>query len=1188
MMKSTSITRSFGLSTALLTVLSLPAFAQTDGQNCRLVNGVLPQGCKRANAGVVVSMPVGENEETSSANPLQGTGFSISVEGSAIAGAPARKSATRAADVALRDANIQVKYDGLEVKPTLNVATTDLRASYRAGEAVPFRSSLNYPHWVKRAEVRIYDSNNSLVAKVPAAVNGTTNWAMPANGDAEMHYVLRVYDGRGRFDETVPLPLRRTTRAFAPHAKDAAIVAAGEGEDRTATRHIRVRGGVVTVYGDNVPSGAAVTVQGDPVVIDGNGKFVVQRILPAGDSDVAVNIYRGGKLVTGFERPINIPQNDWFYVALADVTIGNINSSDPSVDGTYVDGRGAFYLKGKIKGEYLLTAAADTGEGPLKDIFRNLDEKDARSLLRRLDPDDFYPVYGDGSTITEDAPTSGKFYVRIERGDSHVMWGNFKASLTGSEFLHNERTLYGASAQYRSEAVTSFGENRTEATFYAAQPDTAPQRDVFQGTGGSSYFLKRQDISIGSETVTVLVRDPDTGRILSRRTLRNGLDYDIDYIQGVILLKKPLSSTVGIDGLVRTGVLGDGSVKLVVQYEYTPTVGSLNGYSLGGRVQHWVTDKVRVGATAMREDTGVASQDSRGLDVRVRLGEKSYFAAEYAETQGPGFGFSSSTDGGLTIGNTATAGGAGTGRAYSVRTHLEFSEVITPDVNGDFGAYIEDMTAGFSTLDREIATDQRNWGVYVHYKPNPRLTFGAKYDDFSDAAGKMIRSGEVDVAYQINDVLTAEIGVQRLDKVTPTIAAETGQRTDLAAKLTWTPDEDRTVYVFGQGAISHSGGLTRNNRFGIGGSYQISENLRFSGEISGGNKGTGTEAMLEYAPSADARYYIGYRLDRSRTLAGNSLVGQDNGTLVIGAKRRYNDKLTAQFENNYDMFGARTSMISTYGLTYTPNARWAYTGSVESGIVRDDVNGNFDRTALSFGVAYSDADRMKARLKLEGRWEDGAGLAQDRTTYLLSAGLQYQGNDNWRFLANVDAVHSKSDQTSIRNGDYVEASVGYAYRPVDNDRLNMLFKYTYLYDMPGVDQVAADGTMNGPKQRSHILSIDAIYDLNEQWTIGGKYGFRLAETAARGSNVFTPNTAHLAVLRLDWHVVHNWDAMLEGRVLYTEETSARDTGAALAIYRHFGNNMKVGIGYNYGSASSDLRSFTTHENGVFLNIVAKY
>ena len=50
-----------------------------------------------------------------------------------------------------------------------------------------------------------------------------------------------------------------------------------------------------------------------------------------------------------------------------------------------MDGRGAFYLKGKIKGEYLLTAAADTTEQPFRDMFSNFARKDPRFLLRRLD-----------------------------------------------------------------------------------------------------------------------------------------------------------------------------------------------------------------------------------------------------------------------------------------------------------------------------------------------------------------------------------------------------------------------------------------------------------------------------------------------------------------------------------------------------------------------------------------------------------------------------------------------------------------------------------------------------------------------------------------------------------------------------------------------------------------------------------
>ena len=100
--------------------------------------------------------------------------------------------------------------------------------------------------------------------------------------------------------------------------------------------------------------------------------------------------------------------------------------------------------------------------------------------------------------------------------------------------------LYGAGAHFQSEGVTSFGEPKTRLDAYAAQPGTTPQRDNFKGTGGSAYFLKRQQITSGSEQVTVEIRDPLTGRVVSTRTLKAGEDYEIDYVQGVIILRAPL------------------------------------------------------------------------------------------------------------------------------------------------------------------------------------------------------------------------------------------------------------------------------------------------------------------------------------------------------------------------------------------------------------------------------------------------------------------------------------------------------------------------------------------------------------------------------------------------------------------------------------------------------------------------
>ena len=49
-----------------------------------------------------------------------------------------------------------------------------------------------------------------------------------------------------------------------------------------------------------------------------------------------------------------------------------------------------------------------------------------------------------------------------------------------------------------------------------------------------------------------------------------------------------------------------------------------------------------------------------------------------------------------------------------------------------------------------------------------------------------------------------------------------------------------------------------------------------------------------------------------------------------------------------------------------------------------------------------------------------------------------------------------------------------------------------------------------------------------------------------------------------------------------------DWGALAAIYRHMGDNFKVGVGYNFGRFSDDLRDQTFDDRGVFLNVLGKF
>lgn len=1174
-------------------------------------------------------IPIGKNTERETLADEGDIPFSISVDGKAVDGSASKAETKpvdrqRRIDTALSSVDIQIKYDGLEKGTLLNISTVPVRRVYKAGEPVHFLATANYPAFIERSEIRIYerrkDRSEGPFEIIPVTINGEAEWTMPSDEDEvrEFYYVLRVYDAEGRYDETAALTIARTEKDLPP-AADKASFAPGMSEDRTALRNIPVNGGAVTIYGRNVPEGYSVEGFGEAIPLDRNQAFVVQRILPPGDHVVGIAV-NGPSRKSGlrFNRDINIPDNDWFYVALADLTVGmrtgdsHIETIRPGeYDKVYAKGRTAFYLKGKIKGEYLLTASADTTEDDLDNLFSNLDGKDAKQLLRRLDPDDYYPVYGDDSTFTEDAPTKGKFYVRLERGDSHVMWGTYKTRITGPEFMRSERELYGANAVYRSQEATSFGERKTEVTLYASQPDTLPQREEFLATGGSAYFMKHQDITAGSETITIEIRDEVTGRVIERRTLSYGDDYSFDYLQGVLILRRSLSSTLGTDEPVRNGALGGNRVYLIAQYEFTPVLEDVDGYNYGGRAQQWLGEKVRVGVTGMNETTGADDQQALGADVQLRHSEKTFVEGEFAHSEGPGFGLSRSTDGGLSWGDTTGSNRNRKGDAWRVRGQMALEELSDSGLSGVVGGYYEEKRAGFSTLAQEIDYDRTIWGVHGDVDVSESVRIAITYDDFADDERQEKRDGKASVTWELDDEWKVSFGLGYTEVMSPLAIASgksgyDGSRVDAGVRVSYRWDDDHKVYVFGQGTLDRSGDIDRNDRVGIGSAIRLTEKIGLESEISYGTHGIGALAALTYDPTADDHYYLGYKLDPDRAYDLDrvyDLFGTDLGAIVAGVRSKIGEDISAYSESTYDMFGDRHSLAQTYGVVYTPDAAWTIDGGLEVGRIRDDTvdsgtgfqHEDFDRYAPSLLIAYKDEEAgISGRVRGEVRIERSDDDTRDQNSYLFAAGVAWKTSDNWRLLTNVDAVlsDSTSSATTFQDTNYVEASIGYAYRPVDNDRLNALFKYTWLYDMPGNDQLDSEDTF-APAQRSHILSADVIYDLTPWLSLGAKYGMRFGEVRNRtddgqGTDFeddWESSTAHLGIIRSDLHIVKNWDVMLENRVLHMPEADTTDYGLLAAVYRHVGDNFKVGVGYNFGVFSDDLRDLTLDDEGVFVNII---
>ncbi|MGR3541077.1 MAG: hypothetical protein ACU0BS_06580, partial [Hasllibacter sp.] len=954
-----------------------------------------------------------------------------------------------------------------------------------------------------------------------------------------------------------------------------------EGADAAVRRRIPVFGGAVTVSGTGLAPGATATVLGETVRPDPSGAFVLERILPPGTYDVDVAVSGGGQAPVAIARQVEVPASEWFGTGALDLTLGVRREEDGDWEG-FDRGRLSAYVEGRRADGIRVTASADTGEQPIRELFDELDERDPRQLLLRVDPRDLYPTYGDDSVFEDRTPTSGRVFARIERGDDFLQWGDFAGHIDGNRYAANARSLYGLQFGWGSEALTSDGDPRVRVLGYAASPERLPRRDVFVGTGGSVYFLRDQDVARATETVSVQLRDPDTDRVVATRALTPGEDYEINYVQGIVTLRRPLSSDV------ETGLLGlpsddDLQAVLVAQYEITPAATDVDGMALGARAEFWATDGLRLGVSALREETATADQRIVGADMLYRFGRDSFVRADIARSDGPGFAEALSPDGGLTFGSEAATAGDGT--AGRVEARLALGDLGLPG-EGVLGGFYELREAGFSSLDvqtSEANGDETYWGLFADIAPREGLRFALSLDGYESDGGERDVDGSAEVALDLRPDLTLTLGLDLEDVDT---ASRSGRRTDLAARVDWATNDRITLSAFGQITLD-TDGLPEDDRLGVGIAAELDGGWSVEAEVSDGDLGTAGRLLATQADAAGDERYLGWTLDPEREIAGFSPTGRDRGEFVAGGRRQLNDRARIFAENTYDLFGDYSSLVSAYGLDYEFTDTLRTTVTVEAGAVRDGLGTDLDRRAATFGLLYDTAEAT-ASARVEWREETGdrQGDPIDSETVLLTARAEYRLDDERRLVFSVDHAETRTEDSPILDGDYTEVILGYAYRPVLDDRLNVLARYRYLDDQYGQREDGLDE--DGPRQRSHVLSVDALYDLNRRWTLGGKLGVRLSETAAGEGLPYVENDAALAVLSARYRFNRRWDALIELRRFEAWDADFAETGVLLAGSRQINANLSLGAGFNFGSFSDDLTDLTRDDHGAFVNLVAQF
>src|SRR6185436_3984049 len=326
------------------------------------------------------------------------------------------------------------------------------------------------------------------------------------------------------------------------------------------------------------------------------------------------------------------------------------------------------------------------------------------------------------------------------------------------------------------------------------------------------------------------------------------------------------------------------------------------------------------------------------------------------------------------------------------------------------------------------------------------------------------------------------------------LTQEQGERTDAVAQVMFDPGAIWRAYGFAQNTIAATGGRPSNGRVGLGGSYRMTKRLRVDAEASDGDLGRGGKIGTNYLYSERTSLYLNYALENERTDNGLAV---RRGNLITGAKTRLTDSSSVFVEERYQD-GSMTGLTHATGINLVAKERWNFAANSEVGTLSDTLTAaETDRKSAGIRLGFG-IDKMQFSNAVEYRRDDAQMPDLTRTlrhAWLFRNNFKLQLNPDWRMLGKLDHSISDSSLGDFYGGGYTEAVIGYSYRPVKNDRLTALSKYTYMYNVPTLDQIVLSSNAVEYIQKSHVASVDVTYDLTSNWSVGGKYAYRQGQAS---------------------------------------------------------------------------------------------
>ncbi|TAN52703.1 MAG: DUF11 domain-containing protein, partial [Methylococcaceae bacterium] len=755
--------------------------------------------------------------------------------------------------------------------------------------------------------------------------------------------------------------------------------------------------------------------------------------------EAILNFQFNDKRIQEVRAWLEASQRDWILVGFAEGTAGHKTLSgnvqalrDADTEKQLFDGdKLAFYAKGSIKGDFVLTAAYDTAK-----------QTGNKQLMQAVDPAQYYTLYADTAQAGFDAASASRLYVKLERKQFYAMFGDYNTGLTVTELSRYSRSLNGVKSEYKGETA---GYNA-----FATVTAQAYVRDEIPGNGTSGiYQLSRGNLVANSDKIRVEARDRFQSQIIvATRSLTRYLDYDIDYDKGTLTFREPVS--------VRDGNFNP--TYIVAEYESADPADKKATF--GGRGSFKPTKQIEIGATGVHEGTVGATGNLKGVDATYQPDEKTKLRAEAAST------------------NRNNAGVNSSGSAW-------LGEVQHRGDKWDAKAYVREQAGGFGMGQQAGSeTGTRKMGVDGRVKLNDTMQLqGQAYKQETLGTGAQHTTLEGRLDQRIGNNLNTYYGARSAQDKS---AAGNTQSNQLIGGAAYTMP-DRKLALRGAAEVSGgtAGSVNAPDRLTLGADYKVTEQTKVFAEqeFARGEKlaANTTRAGMRTQP------WSGGEVAASM---GNSISNDAERLYTnLGVIQRWqiNEQWQADFnlDRSHTLHNTATSLnintplpsgqatgdytAAAVGAAYH-DALWSGNGRVE---IRNASSGQQKNLQLGMQRNLDDGRTLAAGLSL--RNANGAGTTTNGSD--LNFSYAHRPDDSkWVWFDRADYItqFSQSAGLSAKSAKLVN-NLNANYMPDRRTQIALQYGAKYVLD-----------TIDGAEYKGYtdLFGMEIRRDLTPDWDIG--------------------------------------------------------------------------------------------------------